>query len=180
MTTPKSITCATDLKRLGFDQLGSITLSSITKKIVYHLDKRDDYQENNWVYIWVAEKPRNMNLQVCYVGQTGQNAHHRRSTWQAALNAGHRARIAAMDLNLPEPEGKGRGYAVRKKVMAAIVSGYTITVWVRLSDRQPVFDVDVPMTRVEEEALIRKYDPLWNWKGDNINPEISIPDEEQV
>lgn len=176
MPSPKSYVKKEQLEYLAFKKMGRIEYNSKTYKLDYKVDRIDQYvYESNCVYLWGLSLPnrQDYDLQICYIGQTGHNIYHRRSTWQSGLNAGHKKRVASLGTEEVLP---GRGNQVRRKIIAAFNAGSELSVWVRLSSYDEVLGERVAMAKVEEDALIQKFEPSWNWHGsgsrydENDNP----------
>ena len=164
-----AIVTLAELDEMDFARLGRISCGDDGMKVRYQLERREEYvKASHCVYLWTIPQPALTDeLRVMYVGSTGNNIYHRRSTWQSGLNAGHRKRLKAKLEGLAEPEIVGRGAWMRRNILSASSAEGEISVWVRISEFKRVFDQIVPIAKVEEDALIQKFSQEWNWHGQN-------------
>ena len=167
----KDVVTVKELFDSGFNEIGIIILDQDLDRlrVVMH-ETRQARGAFGVVYVWVIENTvigQAIDRRIGYVGFTSQNVYHRRSQWQSGLNSGIKARKKAREEGKILPEAKGRGAAIARLLKPVLASGLRITVWYRHSDRITLFNEDVSLAKCEEDALVKKYDPRWNWSGDD-------------
>lgn len=147
----------------GFECIGEITYDNRKHLVQYQLEDRDDFiKSQRCVYMWVqSHTGPSRGSEIVYIGRSASNVYHRRSQWQAGMNAGHRARLRENQLQ-GDVAGRGKLREMRRKVFYSITAGNRITVWARISARQVLFGRNTSMSAAEEEALIAIYAPPWN------------------
>ena len=98
---------------------------------------------NGYVYLWI--KTDKDSSQIVYVGKAGKTLNDRFKQHLAGFRGGSKT-----------------GKRHSQNLVIEINRGAHFEIFARKSSSSNLFGVDVSMECVEEKALIKKYDPVWN------------------